>query len=45
MFSGDSGNIHDFSESFDHRSMVKSKSMPEYSEERDRFIRGSTGRR
>lgn len=43
-FSSDSGNVHDFAEGSEHKiAMVKSKSMPEYPE--DRFIRGSTGRR
>ncbi|KAJ8949071.1 hypothetical protein NQ318_016973 [Aromia moschata] len=43
-FSSDSGNVHDFTEGSEHKlSMVKSKSMPEYADER--FIRGSTGRR
>ncbi|XP_044758635.1 axin isoform X2 [Coccinella septempunctata] len=43
-FSSDSGNVHDFQEGSEHRlSMVKSKSMPEYGEER--FVRSSAGRR
>ncbi|KAJ8933838.1 hypothetical protein NQ314_013760 [Rhamnusium bicolor] len=43
-FSSDSGNVHDFVEGSEHKlAMVKSKSMPEYADER--FIRGSTGRR
>ncbi|KAK4874438.1 hypothetical protein RN001_013798 [Aquatica leii] len=43
-FSGDSGNVHDFPEGFDHKmSMVKSKSMSEYTD--DKFVRGSCGRR
>ncbi|CAH0564301.1 unnamed protein product [Brassicogethes aeneus] len=34
-FSSDSGNVHDYAESLEHKmSMVKSKSMPEYAEER-----------
>ncbi|XP_031353608.1 axin isoform X2 [Photinus pyralis] len=42
-FSGDSGNVHDFPESFDHKiGMVKSKSMTDYGE--DKFIRGSSRR-
>ncbi|KAL3273078.1 hypothetical protein HHI36_014533 [Cryptolaemus montrouzieri] len=43
-FSGDSGNVHDFQDGSEHRlSMVKSKSMPEYAD--DRFVRGSAARR
>ncbi|KAF5293498.1 hypothetical protein FQA39_LY02983 [Lamprigera yunnana] len=43
-FSGDSGNVHDFPENFDHKmNMVKSKSMNEYGDEK--FVRGSCGRR
>lgn len=43
-FSSDSGNVRDFHEHADggHK-MVKSKSMPEYAD--DRLLRGSTGRR
>ncbi|XP_076275789.1 protein axin isoform X1 [Rhynchophorus ferrugineus] len=45
IFSCDSGNVHDYAESTDHRSMgmVKSKSMPEYQD--DRLIRGGVSRR
>lgn len=43
-FSSDSGNVHDYPEAFDCRGvMVKSKSMPEYPE--DRFVRGGSSRR
>ncbi|CAH1959889.1 unnamed protein product [Acanthoscelides obtectus] len=43
-FSSDSGNVHDFAEGSEHKmTMVKSKSMPEYPD--DRFIRGACGRR
>ncbi|GJQ72265.1 hypothetical protein Trydic_g3356 [Trypoxylus dichotomus] len=43
-FSSDSGNVHDFPEGSEHKSaMVKSKSMPEYADER--FLRGSVSRR
>ncbi|KAK9737109.1 Axin beta-catenin binding motif [Popillia japonica] len=43
-FSSDSGNVHDFPEGSDHKTaMVKSKSMPEYADER--FVRGSVSRR
>lgn len=43
-FSGDSGNVHDFQDGSEHRlSMVKSKSMPEYGDER--FARSSASRR
>lgn len=43
-FSSDSGNVHDFTEGSEHKlAMVKSKSMPEYAD--DRFIRGGVGRR
>lgn len=43
-FSGDSGNVHDFQDGSEHRlSMVKSKSMPEYGDER--FVRSSASRR
>lgn len=43
-FSNDSGNVNDFTEGSEHKMvMVKSKSMPEYAE--DRFIRGSASRR
>jgi axin 1 len=41
-FSGDSGNVHDFSD--EHRSMTKSKSIPEYGNE-DRFSRATSCRR
>ncbi|KAK5640910.1 hypothetical protein RI129_009457 [Pyrocoelia pectoralis] len=42
-FSGDSGNVHDFPEAFDHKmSMFKSKSMTDYGD--DKFIRGSSRR-
>lgn len=45
-FSSDSGNVHDFPEGFDLKAnMVKSKSMTEYGEERERFVRGSSSRR
>lgn len=45
-FSGDSGNVYDFPEGSEHRlAMVKSKSMPEYGDERDRFSRSSASRR
>ncbi|XP_030757670.1 axin isoform X2 [Sitophilus oryzae] len=44
IFSCDSGNVHDFAEGSEHRmGMVKSKSMPEYQD--DRFLRGGVGRR
>ncbi|KAG5888939.1 hypothetical protein JTB14_012198 [Gonioctena quinquepunctata] len=43
-FSGDSGNVHDYADGSEHKlAMVKSKSMPEYPE--DRFVRGPSGRR
>nr|XP_023025765.1 axin isoform X1 [Leptinotarsa decemlineata] len=43
-FSGDSGNVHDYADGSEHKlSMVKSKSMSEYPDER--FVRGSSGRR
>lgn len=43
-FSSDSGNVHDFTEVSEHKlAMVKSKSMPEYADER--FIRGNVSRR
>ncbi|XP_019762013.2 axin isoform X1 [Dendroctonus ponderosae] len=44
IFSNDSGNVQDFAEGSEHKcGMVKSKSMPEYSE--DRLLRGAIGRR
>ncbi|XP_066139612.1 axin isoform X1 [Euwallacea fornicatus] len=44
IFSNDSGNVHDFTEGSEHKlGMVKSKSMPDYPD--DRFVRGSVGRR
>lgn len=44
IFSSDSGNVHDFAEGSEHKFvMVKSKSMPEYPD--DRFVRGAVGRR
>lgn len=44
IFSSDSGNVHDFVESSEHKfGMIKSKSMPEYPD--DRFVRGAVGRR
>ncbi|XP_025829569.1 axin-1 isoform X2 [Agrilus planipennis] len=39
-FSSDSGNVHDFPEGH----MVKSKSVPDYGDERDRFVRGTSRR-
>ncbi|CAG9763118.1 unnamed protein product [Ceutorhynchus assimilis] len=44
IFSSDSGNVHDFAEGSEHKfAMVKSKSIPEYPD--DRFVRNSVGRR
>ncbi|XP_050302242.1 axin-1 isoform X2 [Anthonomus grandis grandis] len=44
VFSNDSGNVHDFADGSEHKfNMVKSKSMPEYPDER--FVRGAVSRR
>ncbi|KAL1494171.1 hypothetical protein ABEB36_009815 [Hypothenemus hampei] len=45
VFSTDSGNVHDFKDGSEYNksAMVKSRSMPEYQD--DRFVRGATGRR
>ncbi|XP_057665598.1 axin-1 isoform X1 [Diorhabda carinulata] len=44
LYSIDSGNVHDFADGSEHKmTMVKSKSMPEYAEER--FVRAPSGRR
>ncbi|XP_028131949.1 axin-1 isoform X1 [Diabrotica virgifera virgifera] len=44
IYSVDSGNVHDFTDSSEHKmTMVKSKSMPEYAD--DRFVRAPSGRR
>ncbi|XP_063916138.1 axin isoform X2 [Zophobas morio] len=42
-FSGDSGNVHDFAEDVERKSLPKSKSIPEHGEER--FARAASCRR